>query len=284
MVRKRANLTDLLNDLTFKATFDKYKLMAMNQFEWQGLPDGILPRHIESQLFRWGKCIFFRDPDMSYMALECQQSGEVNVYGDPVWYIAHGFNYNRRYTADECVVIENNLLRIPTQDMVMFYVNKIVEAERTMDVNIKANKTPVVFACDDKDVLTFKQIFKQVDGNCPALFADKKINLDSWQVFDTKAKFLCNDLMDYKRSVESDLLTFLGINNTPIDKKERLITDEATSNNQLIDSFCELQLEARQRACDQINQLFGLNVTVEKRNTAPVDNGVESVEDSENAE
>lgn len=275
MARKRANLTDLLNNLTFRTLHDKYKLIAINAFEWSGLPDGIQERHIERELFSKGKAIFFRDPLMSYMCLECGTTGNVNIYGDPTHYIAHGFNYNHTYKADECVIIENNKLRLPTDPFIMFYVNKLTEAERTMDVNVKANKTPVVFTCDDKDALTFKTLFSQVDGNVPAIYADKNLNIDSVKAFQTGVKFLGNELMDYKRSVESELLTFLGVNNSPIDKKERLITDEANSNNQLIESFCDLQLEARERACKAINELYGLNVSVKKR-AEPVEMEVET--------
>ena len=145
-----------------------------------------------------------------------------------------------------------------------------------MDVNVKACKTPIVFACDDKDVLTFKRIFQQVDGNVPAIFADRGLNLESIQAFQTGVKFMGNELMDYKRSVESDLLTFLGQNNTPVDKKERLITDEAQANDQLIDSFADLQLQAREQACEEINAMFGLSVSVERR--APVETPVDNVE------
>ena len=245
MARKRANLTDLLNDLTFKVIFDKFKLITMNAFEWSGLPDGILERHIERELFDHGKAVFFRDPAMSYMCLECSDGGRLNVYGDPLGYNAVGFNYRKFLKAEECVVIENNKLRIPTYNFLMFYVNKITEAERTMDVNVKSNKTPVIVLCDDKDVLSFKQIFNKVDGNVPVIYGDRSLNVEGVQALDLKAKFLGNELMDYKHSVENELLTFLGINNTPVDKKERLITDEANSNNQLIESFFDLQLEAR---------------------------------------
>ena len=82
--------------------------------------------------------------------------------------------------------------------------------------------------------------------------------------------------MDYKRSVESDLLTFLGQNNTPVDKKERLITDEAEANNQLIGSFADLQLRAREEAVEEINKLFGLSISVKRRQ--PVENPVDNVE------
>lgn len=276
MARKRANLSDLLNDLTFRVLFDKYKLIAMNAFQWDGLPEGIQERHIERELFDHGKCIFFQDAQMSFMALECQNSGQVNVYGDPLSYIAHGINYHKKYRADDCVIIENNKLRLSTHDFILFYVNKLTEAERTMDVNIKACKTPVVFACDDKDVMTFKRIFQQVDGNVPAVFADKGLNLDAIQAFLTGVKFMGNELMDYSQSVENKLLTFLGVNNPAVDKKERLITDEANSNNQLIESFAELQLEARERACEEINAMYGLNISVKRRECANVDKSVDS--------
>ena len=265
MARKRANLSDLLNDLTFKSLYDRYKLIAVNSWEWEGLPDGILARHIERALFSEGKVCFFKAPQMSFMALRCNEGVGLNVYGDPLTYRAYGFNYQQLLNADECVIIENNLLRIPTKPFIMHYVNKLAEAERTMDVNIKACKTPVVFTCDDKDVLSWKRVFQQVDGNVPAIFADRGLNMESIQAFMTGVKFLGNELMDYKAGVESDLLTFLGQNNNPVDKKERLITSEADANNQLIGSFNDLQLEARERACEAINEMFGLSVSVKRR-------------------
>lgn len=278
MARKRKNLTDLLNDLTFKVIYDKFKLIALNEYEWGGLPDGIKERHIERELFARGFTSFFRHPRMSYMSLPCDSTGRLNVYGDPLRYRATGQNFQYEFNADEAVIIENNKLRLPTHQFLMFYVNKLAEAERTMDVNVKANKTPVVVLCDDKDVLSFKRIFQQVDGNAPAIFADRSINLDNMQALDLKVKFLGNELMDYKKSVENELLTFLGINNIPSEKKERLITDEANSNNQLIDSFFELGLEARQRACEEINKLYGLNVTVKRREKVINTPGVDNVE------
>ena len=271
MARKRATLSDLLNNLTFRSLYDRYKLICMNEYVWEGLPDGIEPRHIERLLFQRGFACFFRDPEMSYMCLECDTGGEVNVYGDPLFYRAHGFNYQRRVSTDDCVIIRNNLLALPTEPFVMHYVNKITEAERTMDVNIKACKTPIVFVCDDRDVLTFKRIFQQVDGNVPAIFADRGLNLDSITAFQTGVKFMGNELMDYKRAVESDLLTFIGQNNTPVDKKERLITDEAEANDQLIASFADLQLRAREKACEEINTMFGLSVTVRQNVEKPVE-------------
>lgn len=265
MARKRPTLTDLLNDLTYRTIFDKFKMVAINMFKWSNLPEGIEEKHIEKYLFDDGCAIFFRDPDMSYMCLKADPGAQQNVYGEPLGWWATGFNYHKYYDTDKCVIISNNKLRIATEKFITFYANKLSEAERTMDVNVKSCKTPFIFACDDKDVLSFKQIFAKVDGNEPAIYADRGLNLDSLQVFQTGVKFLGNDLQDYKRTVESELLTFLGVNNVSVDKKERLITDEAESNDELIQSFCDIQLESRQRACEEINAMYGLNVSVELR-------------------
>lgn len=277
MARKRPTLTDLLNDLTARILYDKFKLIAINEFKWNGLPEGIEEKYIETRLFDFGKAIFFKDPAMSYMCLEAQGLGKLNPYGEELKWRAFGMNYSKVYNADDCVIIDNNKLRMATRDVIMFYVNKLTEAERTMDVNVKAVKTPIVFACDQNDVLTFKRIFQQVDGNVPAIFADRNLSMESIQAFDTKAKFMGNELMDYKKSVENELLTFLGFNNLAVDKKERLITDEANSNNELIESFADLQLESRQRACEEINKLYGLKISVERRQNN-ADNTVENVE------
>lgn len=279
MARKRANLSDLLNDLTFRTIFDKFRLMATNLFKWDGLPEGIDEKFVERYLFDFGKAIFFRDPDMDYMCLRADDSGHFNVYGEAISYWATGFNYHKLYNVDNAVIIENNDLRLATRDFVLFYVNKITEAERTMDVNVKAVKTPYIITCDDKDVLTFKRIFQMIDGNVPAIYADKGLNIDSINALQTGVSFLCNDIIDYKTSVENELLTFLGVDNVPTDKKERLITDEAQSNDQLISSFLTLQLSAREKACKRINDMFGLSVSVSQRNQPKeVESGAEPLD------
>lgn len=265
MARKRANLTDLLNDLTFRCHYDRFKLAATTAHEWGNLPDGIQERHIEKWLFRKGKAVFFKRPDHGFMVLEVDDGGQYNTYGDPTKYIATGFNFHKHLNAKDCVIIENNAFRLPTEPFVMHYVNRITEADRTMDVNIKSCKTPVVFACDDNDLLSFKRIFQQVDGNTPAIFADKGLNLQGIQAYQTGVKFMGKELQDYANAVENKLLTFLGLNNSPVDKKERVLNAEANANNQLIECFADLQLEARKRACQEINEKFDLNITVKRR-------------------
>lgn len=267
MARKKRTEAEMLNRQTYSVLYEHYRDLAVNLFKWSGLPEGIEERHIEKVLFSEGKVLFFRDPTLSYMALPCGPGPYLNVYGDPLHWRASGLNYNKQYKASDCVLIENTKLRTPTADTVHMFVRKLYEAERTMDTNIKTAKVPFLITCDEKNVFTYKEIFRRVDGNEPAIFGAKGLNMDAISVLPTsnRSVFIGNELMDYSHSVENKLLTFLGVNCSPVDKRERLITDEAESNNQLLDMNIDLMLEARQRACEAINAMYNLNVSVELR-------------------
>ena len=65
-------------------------------------------------------------------------------------------------------------------------------------------------------------------------------------------------LADYKKEIWNEALSFLGINNLEVNKKERLVTDEASSNNELVNLNLQAMLVPRQKACDEFNKLFGL--------------------------
>lgn len=149
---------------------------------------------------------------------------------------------------------------------------------------LRLSKTPYIIACDDKDVLTFKRIFQMIDGNTPAIYADKGLNLDALNVLKTDAQFMGNDLMDYKKSVENELLTFLGFDNLAVDKKERVNLSEANSNNQITESFADLQLKSRELACERINEMYGLNVSVKRKEVInrEVENNVENSDEQHN--
>lgn len=265
MASKRPTPTDFLNHLTGRVLYNHYRNLAINVFTWDGLPDGINERWIEQKLFDEGKLLFFRDPAMSYMCLPCYQGSQLDVYSEPLKWRAQGLGYNREYHRDECVLIENNKMRTPTHETVVYFVRKLYETERTMDTNLRTSKMPWVIICDEKKLLTYKQVIQKIDANEPAIFGASGLSLDAIQVLPTRAEFKGNELMDFSHSVENQLLTFLGVNNCPVDKKERLVTGEVSSNDQLIAINADLMLEARQRACDEINKMFGLNVSVKLR-------------------
>ena len=143
---------------------------------------------------------------------------------------------------------------------------RLYEAERTCDVNIKAQKTPYILVGDESFKLTLKNLWNKIIGNEPVIFGDKKqLSSDVVRSIKTEAPFIADKVMDYKKKIWNEALTYLGINNILEDKKERLITDEANSNNELINMNLQARLAPRKEACKQFNELFKTNIDVRVR-------------------
>lgn len=139
---------------------------------------------------------------------------------------------------------------------------RLYEAEQTAMVNIKAQKTPVLLLMDEKQRLTMENIYSQYEGNRPVIFGDKNsLGENVIKSINTQAPFIADKIIDYKKEIWNEALTFLGINNIMVDKKERLITDEANSNNELINLNLQSYLAPRQEACRQFNEKFGFTGT-----------------------
>lgn len=265
-LKKRDNLD--INSLTINDYYDRLKTISLSLFEWKGLPESCNPRFLELTLYTYGRALFIEDNTMGYLNMRCTPSGQLNNYDEPVSFTAYSTIYNREFLRDDCVLIRNNLLEKPTETTVLLFSTRLTEAERTIDTNIKAQKTPVIIRCDDKDRLTMENLYKKYDGNEPFILGAKNLNLDGLKVLKTDAPFVADKLQVYKMQIWNEALTFFGVNNANTEKRERLITDEVKSNEEVIFLNSESMLLTRQIAAEEINKKYGLNVSVERRNLA----------------
>jgi hypothetical protein len=173
-------------------------------------------------------------------------------------------------------------LERPTDNSVVLFASRLTEAERTIDTNIKAQKTPVLIRCDDKDRLTMKNLYRDYEGNEPFILGGKSLNLDGLKVLKTDAPFVADKLQNYKHEIWNEALTFFGVNNANSDKRERLITDEVNANNEVISINAQAMLLTRLEACEKINKLYGLDVSVKMRSfedkEEPTENKIDETE------
>ena len=104
-------------------------------------------------------------------------------------------------------------------------------------------------------------LYKQFDGNMPVIFGDRNVLADKpIDSINTNAEFVANDIRTYMEGIWNDFLCFLGINNLN-EKKERLITSEANTNNELVNLNMQSYLIPRKQACKEFNDKFGLTDT-----------------------
>ena len=242
--------------------------LAMAMFEWKNLPPTIDWRFLEYTLYYDGKALwFYEDGIGDYVVTKCAMSGKMNFYRVPNDRRAYADNgYQRNFTDKDSVVIFNNMLRLPSYPAMTFYARKLWEIDRVIDVNIKAQKTPVLILANEDERLTMKNVYQQYDGNQPFNFGSKNMGLkDNITVLKTDAPYLADKLMEQKNQIWNEAMTYLGISNVSYQKKERLISDEVTRSMGGTIASRQSRLEMRKEACDQINRMFGTNIDVDFR-------------------
>ena len=264
------SVAQMANNMTFSYYY--YKLMLVNRslFDWEGLPNNMDGRWIEKYLFNSGKCIFYKDPLMGYMVAGFGQEGSINCYGDPtsVYPVAENYVYEgeQLVNGENCYVIRNNDLMLPNFPIIRHYAYKLTNIDRAIDVNIEAQKTPIVVRCSNNSKLSLKNAINQRRDNEPVIWVNDDSNLaDMVSTLDLKSQPIFKDLQTQKHMILNEVYTDLGINNANMDKRERMVANEVEANNEQVKASEDVLLKVREEACKQINRIFGLNISVKRR-------------------
>lgn len=267
--RKRTNFEDsaTTNTLTYTQYLRRLMELSMSMFEWKNLPSTVDPRYIELRLFETGSVVFFKDDVLGELCLDCIQQGNFDVYGNPITRRAYSCynNYQKVLDDKDSVIIWNNYLRTNSVLDIQLYAKRLWDLDRSIDVNAKAQKTPLLIQCNEKQRLSMKNLYMQYDGNTPVIFADNNIDINGIKVVSTQAPYVADKLYQLKNQIWNEALTYLGISNLNINKSERLITNEVSSSQGSTISSRYSRLECRRQAVEKINEMFGLNIEVNYR-------------------
>ena len=258
----------LMNDATYLDYLNRMKKIALSMFEWVNLPKSMNARYLEMCLYYNGQAALLYDEDYGFINTQAVDAGYINIYGLPTKLncFSYRFNKERELYVDgtdlppeeECILVMNNYDRVPTGATIGLYAQRMAEATRTCDCNIKAMRTPILIPTDQRQQFTLKKLYEEYDGNTPVIYGDRNlVNADTLKAIKTDAPFIANDVMDYKREIWNEFLSFIGVSNLS-EKRERLITSEADSNNELINLNMQSYLVPRKEACQQFNDKFGL--------------------------
>lgn len=264
--RKAQTEAFLQNQRTYLQYVNRLTELSISMFDWQNLPDTVDARFLELALFNDGMAVFFKDEVMGYLGLQVMIGGALDVYRIPITRTAFAQNgYQMKLDQSNSVIIFNNMLHTNSILDVQEMSKRLYEIQRTIDVNVIQQKTPKIITCTENQRLVMKNLYAQYMGNEPFIFGDKNLDLSGIKTFDTTSPYVADKLYDLKTQYWNEALTYLGISNVNTVKKERMITDEVQRNLGGTIASRYSRLFMRQQACEQINKMFGLNISVDYR-------------------
>lgn len=248
------------NNQTYIDYMERLRLLSTSIFSWKNLDKHAgfgAERFLEQALYDNGRACFIKDDKLGFMVLKVNPSDKLNVYQLPVKVQAWSIGYEKQFPFDDVVYIMNNVLQKPTSSTINLIAYRLYETERTIDVNLSAQKTPVLIQGDTKTILTLKQVYEQYSGNTPFIFGNKQFDVSNkLSAIKTDAPYIIDKLTQHKKDLMTEALNFLGIDNFFSDKKERLITAEAEGSEALTNFYLNCFYKTRQEACDMINEKF----------------------------
>lgn len=256
-----------VNNLTYMQYLNRLTELSVSMFEWKNLPPTVDARYLELHLFETGSMVYFDDDVIGNLCLDCLSSGRLDVYGNPVLRRAYsGYNnYQKLLKESNSVIIWNNYLHTNSILEVKMFARRLYTLDRIIDVNANAQKTPVLIQGTEQQRLTLKNLYKEFDGNSPFIFGDKNLDLNSLKCLQTGAPYVCDKLYNLKQMYWNEALTYLGINNTGAQKRERMLAIESSQAQGGTISSRYSRLQSRREAVEKINAMFGTNIEVNYR-------------------
>ena len=267
----------LVNDATFVDYLNRFKRIALSMFEWVNLPSSMNEEFLEKCLYYTGQATLLKTEKYGFINTKSCNSGYLNIYNNPTQLNCFSYNFheNRKLYSglnplvdkekqqeECCILVKNNYDKLPTAGSMELFAWRLYLAQRTCDVNISSQRFPVMVVGDEKQRLMLENLYSQYDGNQPFIFGNKnQLNDDLLKAVRTDAPYVTDKITDYKKEIWNEALTYLGINNISISKKERLTENESSENNELVNLNLQAMLVPRMKACREFNELFGLTGT-----------------------
>lgn len=164
----------------------------------------------------------------------------------------------------DAVILYANPHRKPICQIVKYYTNKMLQAEMVLNSNLNIQQMPFMVACEEKDKKRLSKTVEDILNGKPVVFTSVT-DISKLQVLLTQAPFLVDKLKSYVREIENELLTVLGIDNNGDNQMElsHVTTDAVCANDQQINSYAQIYQDEIQKGFDEMNYLFGTNLTIE---------------------
>ena len=263
----KLDLYDFSNKL--ETTMDYIDYMTercMSIFKWNNLPDTIPQDVLELYLQGNGNCFFTKVND-EYYVFTGGLGGEPDYNYRPTLYTVANpaLNYNESLKIGiDGVLIKNDTLLKGLLPLHKRYATILANNEislRIADINLRI--TSLISSTDDNTTKSAEKYLKDIeDGKLGIIADDGFVDSIKAQPLAVNERIL-TALIEYQQYVKSSWFNELGLNSNFNGMKKEAISDsEQAMNEDVLKPLIDTMLECRQKACEEINAMFDLNISV----------------------
>jgi hypothetical protein len=151
----------------------------------------------------------------------------------------------------------------PISSIVFHMIDRIVDVEMTIRTNLIAQKIPALYEVTPESKERIEDLYRKLMNDEAIIFTTAK-TAGSINNASAGIPNYILDLYSHKVHLENELNTFLGFDNIgSIEKKERLVSDEANSNNAIINDYSDCVGDNFKEFAKLIGNTFNRKIEVE---------------------
>lgn len=262
----RGSHTSLLNDPDFVRIFTQLALIALSRYSLEGLPESMPEKYVKQILFTHGRISFSLDPILNdVIALQVTGDECRDIYGEPKFWRGHSWNgeYQRQLSNADGVIVYENQLKIAIQFIAIQYAETLMKIYKAMRTNLSSTRTPMVINVTKIQQRQIEKMLRDLDEDAHFLFVESDgIRLQPVTSLSTQPTFYVDRLQSAYMTEFNNYLTAIGVNNSNIEKKERVNTQEVAANNVVNETQSSGYIKELEIGFDKVNEFFGTNIKV----------------------
>ena len=243
---------------------NKLLRLIIQRFKWGNIPYNWEYDYFIEHLFLDG-VIGVTDTEMGTLALKCGLTG-IGVFDNPTECVFANpiLGTFRRKIGEDCEIIKLQYDYKGVGWILDRYSALLAMCDSSVAVNLMNTKMTYVFGATSKtQAETFKALYDEITMGKPAVFTStENAGMMKEQMFTMPAKqnFIGDDVQLLKRKILNEFLTDIGINNTNLDKRERLTDDEVNANNDEVLANISHWYDNIIDGITKINDMFALDI------------------------
>ena len=269
--------------LNCNADFDKAEMLdsyvryflarLQSMFKYDGLPDTIPAKYLESYLLTNGNALIAKAPDGNLYAFTGGMGGDPNAYYVPSKYVVANpylqftetYNIKNEFQDGNAVLVYNDTYSQGLLPMLRRYCTQLVENDITLQLaDILARATLAISAGDDKSYKSAELWLNRLKQGKLGIMSNNAFIDDSINIRDFKeVASTITPLIEYHQYIKASLFNELGLNSNYNMKRESINSNESQLNDDMLHPLIDDMLKERKEGIERVNELFGLNITVE---------------------
>lgn len=227
-------------------------------------------RYLEKQVSIYGRGAIYKHPKYGFAFYKTTMAGNLNIYGLPGTYFLYTYSGGNplKVAADDpnLIILQDNFDGSSLDPIAQHYGEQLGKIRETIITNVVAMRTPFIISAPKEKLLEVRMVMEAVN-EAPEVLVDPNMEFsEAVKVLELKVPDRLKGLEDEYNITFGKFKEEIGFSANNVDKKERLVAEEAEQDDDMLKAFDNEPYENRKKFVKLMKDNFDIDLKLVKAN------------------